>query len=67
MEMDHMHKRWVCVQPNCGQMVTPIDVDSKIHPAYKTLEAHAIMDFVIVGVVLSDGKLLIEYPRKEFA
>lgn len=67
MEMDHMRKRWVCVQPGCGQIVTTDDVESSIPSAYRTPMAGLILDFVIEAVMLSNGKLLIEYPRREFA
>lgn len=61
----HMRKSWVC--PTCKTEVTGETIMRSVPSAYKPQIRDSglqqLLDFDILGVVMSNGKILIEYPR----
>lgn len=62
MYPDHINKSWIC--PECHLSIGQETIDREIPAEYKTLEAKTILDFEIQPVILTDRRILIEYPRK---
>lgn len=67
MHQDHANKQWMCIYPNCGQLVGNEEFIRAVQPEYMTLEARSMMDYEIVGIMMENGKLFVEYPRRKYA
>lgn len=71
MQEDHVHKRFYCVE--CDATITPdriyAEVPSEYKPSGETIisTVQGLLDYEIVGVIMEDGSLFIEYPRNERA
>lgn len=58
---------WIC--PLCHEMLTPARIERVTHPSYRRQTntfAHTLQtmaDFEVEGILKSNGRIAIEYPR----
>lgn len=62
MYLDHPNRVWRCDE--CGETISPEDITRQVLPVYLTSEARQLMNYEIVGLMLPDKSVLVEYERR---